>query len=262
MTTAEMLKALAEDSRIISVEPNYTTTFDETTAEDAGAAETEAAHALLETASEVGASAGEDVETSQNTVGQIADLSHYQWSLKNDDTTIKDGTAATGFDINSPNWDTGVENAVGVVATLDTGLDITHPDLEGVVMTTMKDYNQDGGQSGINLSNQGAIEDVSDPIGHGTHVAGIIASEWDGSGTSGVANGAKLVSVKLGTADGQISMADAVAGYAYLEKAVDNGLNLVAVTNSWGDIYMCKALSTMVTCLGEKGVVSVCFIRK
>jgi hypothetical protein len=38
---------------------------------------------------------------------------------------------------------------------------------------------------------------------------------------------------------------------------MDNGLNLVAVNNSWGDREMPKMLSIVVTKLGEKGVVSV-----
>ncbi len=42
--------------------------------------------------------------------------------------------------------------------------------------------------------------DVADRGSHGTHCAGIIAAEWDGAGTSGIASDAKLMVIKNGDA--------------------------------------------------------------
>ncbi|MGL6291984.1 S8 family serine peptidase [Eubacterium aggregans] len=143
------------------------------------------------------------------------------------------------------------------MAICDTGLDVGHPDLKNVVMTDIDAYNTEGGQHGINISGDGDVTDVQDRDDHGTHVAGIIASEWNDFGTSGVASGVKLASVKLTQPNGEVSMAQAVKAYTYLGKAMDNGLNLVAVNNSWGDRQMSKVLSTVVTELGEKGAIFI-----
>lgn len=144
------------------------------------------------------------------------------------------------------------------MAVIDSGIDVDHPDLDGVLMTNMESYNSDGGPYGIDINATGeAAKDVTDYEGHGTHVSGIIASEWNGFGTSGVANGVKLVTVKAGSSSGEVSNADLARSYAYLSKAIDNRLNLVAVNNSWGDRCVSKALSLIVTELGKKGAISV-----
>ncbi|MCH4184711.1 MAG: S8 family serine peptidase [Eggerthellaceae bacterium] len=187
----------------------------------------------------------------------IADLTSYQWAFNNDGSTWNNGLAYLGFDINSPNWNTDTVNASGVVATVDSGIDVNHPDLKNVLVDNMQTYNADGGAHGINLSGDGDAADLTDVEGHGTHVAGIIASQWNDFGTSGVANGTKLVAVKAGNSTGELSVADMARAYAYLSKAVDNGLNLVAINNSWGDRQVSKLASVFVTALGKKGVITV-----
>ena len=77
-------------------------------------------------------------------------------------------------------WQAGFNGTGVTVAVLDSGYDATHPDLRDAVVES-KDFT-------------GSAEGVKDPIGHGTHVASIVA----GSGTAsagkyaGVAPGAKL----------------------------------------------------------------------
>lgn len=274
MSTAEMLDALWDDSRILSVEPDYVvqvTDIDSTNADEVDA-QVAQEMATLAAQSDGGGSASafssDSVSASASTTSidatlnpagtsAIADATAYQWGLNNDGSTYHDGQAYLGFDINSPGWNTTAKNACGVVVVMDTGIDYTNPDLDDVMMTTMDQYNADGGKYGMNVSGIGDAREVMDDSGHGTHCAGIVASEWNDFGTSGVANGCKLAAVKVYDAEGALSISSMARGYAYLGKAVDNGLNLVAVNNSWGDREMPKMMSILVTQLGEKGVISV-----
>lgn len=72
-------------------------------------------------------------------------------------------------------WDS--DNPV-TVAVIDTGVDLTHPDLDGRFAA----------------SSLGGCHDI-DTDGHGTHVAGIIAAEKDGNYVAGVAPQARLLAV-------------------------------------------------------------------
>ncbi len=85
------------------------------------------------------------------------------------------------------------------ICLLDTGVNFSHPDLQGKNVTCVIDC--------LNVT-RGCIENCSlaDDNGHGTHVAGIIAA----NGTiKGVAPGAKLIAMKIlnATGEGQISNA-------------------------------------------------------
>ena len=83
-----------------------------------------------------------------------------------------------------------VTRGAGVnVAIIDTGIDITHPDLAAAYA---------GGFNTFDSAKQ-----PLDDYGHGTHVAGIIAAADNAFGTVGVAPGVKLWAVKVLTSDGQ-----------------------------------------------------------
>ena len=84
----------------------------------------------------------------------------------------------------------GLDGTGAVVGVIDTGIDLTHPDLAGAVVAARAFINN-GGES----------TDVSDELGHGSYVAGIIAGRGMVS-PPGVAPGAGLVVVKALTAEG------------------------------------------------------------
>ncbi|HXM55503.1 MAG TPA: S8 family serine peptidase [Candidatus Dormibacteraeota bacterium] len=101
---------------------------------------------------------------------------------------LDDGSAAQ---IGAPTaWQAGVTGAGVTVGVLDTGIDAAHPDLAGKVVAA-KDFT-------------GTRPDAGDDIGHGTHVAGIIAGTGAASnGTErGIAPDARLISGKVCTAIG------------------------------------------------------------
>ena len=84
-------------------------------------------------------------------------------------------------------WDELGVNGSGVrVATLDTGVDITHPDLAGKMVTDdPSDPNYPGGWLEFNSAGAPVASAPHDSQYHGTHVSGTI----QGSATSGVAIG-------------------------------------------------------------------------
>ena len=88
-----------------------------------------------------------------------------------------------------------------VVAVVDTGVDLDHPDLQDNLLT------------GYDFVNSDSIPD--DDAGHGTHVAGIIAAEKNTIGVRGVAYGAKIMPVKVLGSDGHGSTAEIIKGIQY-----------------------------------------------
>ena len=188
----------------------------------------------------------------------IKDLTRYQWEQANNSQTLPGGVSfQNGFQINSPDWNRqDTENAVGVVAVLDTGADLANPDLDDVILSNANRYNPAGGANGYNPL-ESDVTTMFDIFGHGTHVSGIIAAEWNDFGTSGVANGVKILPVRICDTNGLETLDNVRKAYQYLSTAVDNGLNLVAINNSWGDQELYGELDDLVTELGKKGVVSV-----
>lgn len=193
---------------------------------------------------------------------QMPDLTPYQWAFDSSDVSnVFTGQRLLGYDSNVPGWnDPSSENAAGVVALLDTGVDYHNPDLNGVMMD-MSPYAAEigGGRYGLNACPTDSQDetDPSDDFGHGTHVAGIMAAQWDGHGVSGAANGVKLLPVKISLA-GAISTAAAVKGAQYLCDAIDAGVDIRVVNNSWGGNSSSLSFLLMVNALGQRGCVSVC----
>jgi len=100
------------------------------------------------------------------------------------------------------------------VAVLDTGIDYNHPDLN------------DNYKGGINLVDPAQADNPFDDSwnSHGTHVAGIIAAELDGSGVVGVAPAASLYAIKALDGGGLGYLSDVIAG---IEWAIDNDMDIV-----------------------------------
>lgn len=97
-----------------------------------------------------------------------------------------------------------------VVAVVDTGVDATHPDLAGVV------------RSGIDLVGRG--NGTTDPNGHGTHVAGVVAAvSGNGVGGAGLAQGASLLPVRALDSTGSGYDSDVAEGLVW---AVDHGADV------------------------------------
>jgi subtilisin family serine protease len=128
-----------------------------------------------------------------------------------------------------------------VVATVDSGVDRSAPDLAGRLLPGA--YFNPG--SGTVVPGHRA-----DEIGHGTHVAGIIAGNDNGRGMTGVAPGAKVLPINIDTteeADGQV-LASAIAyAVSHGAKVINMSLDLADVAaDTAGTRLLCGAVKTAV----------------
>ena len=165
-----------------------------------------------------------------------------QWALSNIGA-FAGGTA--GADIKMPQaWDFARGSRGVVVAVIDSGVDLNHPDL---VNNIWKNGGETSCVDGIDNDNNGFIDDCvgwnfadgnndpTDTLGHGTHVAGIIGAMGNnGMGIAGVMWNTSIMPLKFITdfgpdvcgpgADFCGSVADEVAAIQY---AMNNGAKVI-----------------------------------
>jgi subtilisin family serine protease len=121
---------------------------------------------------------------------------------------------------------TGATVRVGIV---DSGIDLAHEDLANRVVAATSCLQSQGDPG--KCSGPGA-----DDVGHGTHVAGIIAANREnGIGVAGVAPDAELVVAKVADSDGGINIEDANAAIRWV---VDHGAKVVNL--SLGDLIFVR----------------------
>jgi subtilisin family serine protease len=126
-----------------------------------------------------------------------------------------------------------------VVAVIDTGVDATHPDLQGVVVP------------GYDFINQTATP--NDDEGHGTGVAGVIAARTDNRiGIAGICGGCRIMPVKALDHNGVGDDSVIAAGIVW---AVDHGANVINL--SLGGPGTTPALSDGIAYAVGKGVLVI-----
>lgn len=172
----------------------------------------------------------------------------YQWALKNvgnlqrisEEGERKITNSVAGVDIAvEPAWtlyEQKPERRTITVALIDTGAEITHPELQHAIWINEDEIPGDG----IDNDGNGYVDDVNGWnfhaqnnqlfVGtedeHGTHEAGIIAGAWDGKGITGIAdsNYVKIMVLKaLGTEQGT-GLSDGVK--QAIRYAGDNGADI------------------------------------
>jgi subtilisin family serine protease len=147
------------------------------------------------------------------------------------------------------------------VAVLDSGLDLSNPDLAGNVWTNPGEI----AGNGVDDDGNGFIDDVhgadtigqdgdpSDGLGHGTAVASVIGARGDnGFGLSGMAPNARLMPVKVLADEGWGTTATLIAGLRY---ALDEGARVVNMSLNGPE--QSQALAEAIDQAGAQGVLVV-----
>ncbi len=142
--------------------------------------------------------------------------------------------------INAPEvWAQGYTGAGVLVAVVDTGVDLDHPDLASNIYVNPGEI----AGNGIDDDGNGFVDDINgwdfttntndanDINGHGTHVAGIIAAESNGFGATGAAYDATILPVQVLGDNGSGSNFSVADGIRY---AVDTGADIINLSLGGG----------------------------
>lgn len=170
---------------------------------------------------------------------------------------------SNNVDIDAPQaWDVTQGKNATIVAVIDSGLDLSHPEFTGRVWTNLVEAR---GVSGADDDGDGLPDDVhgwnfldntanvADDNGHGTHVAGILgATGNNGQGLAGVNWNATIMPLKFIGADGNGSVDDAIRAIYY---AVDHGARVINA--SWGGGDRVQALTDAISYANRRNVVFV-----
>ena len=181
-----------------------------------------------------------------------------QWALRNTGQT----GGKPGADVSATtSWDITTGSTSVVVAVLDTGIDLTHPDLlpnlwvnSGEVAGNQKDDDGDGYVDDVNGWNFVAgNNNVADDNDHGSHCAGIIGAVGNNYlGVSGICPVVRIMPVKIIDSEGYVTSANVVAGMNY---AVARGASITS--NSYGGPGSSQAEKTAFNAALNAGVLVV-----
>ena len=142
-----------------------------------------------------------------------------------------------------------------VVAVIDTGLDITHPDIVSNLWTNpgLND-GYSGDVHGYDFAlNTGALTDSGF---HGTHVCGTVAATGNnGIGVIGVDFSAHIMMLKV-SSDGESILSSAeISALDYIATVKSLGVNVVAANASYGGGGSSSSESSAIQTIGSEGVI-------
>lgn len=145
--------------------------------------------------------------------------------------------------VNAPQaWDIEQGDPSVIVAVLDTGADVDHPDLDGRIWTnpaeTQNGRDDDGNGCIDDLHGCAFVDDpepecataedgeIDDDLGHGTFVAGVIAANGNAAGMVGIARNVTVMPVKVLDCTGTGGSFALAQGIIYAAKSGAKVLNV------------------------------------
>ena len=171
------------------------------------------------------------------------DFFEYQYALHNKGQEIGPSgpSGKAGADINAPEaWEEERGKGEVIIAIIDTGVDLNHPDLKNKIYS-----------SGYDFANNDPI--AQDDHGHGTHCAGIASADTNNKeGIAGVAWNCKLLPVKVMDKEGY-------GKYSWISEGIiwASDHNADVINLSLGGEFPSETLKAALEYAYNKGVVIV-----
>jgi serine protease len=178
----------------------------------------------------------EDAQNAENAVGVEMDAKVYAIGVP----TGSDPSRSQQWSLDKIRTAEAWQRSTGAgvkVAVIDSGVDATHPDLQGNVLSGFDAITDRAGST-------------TDRHGHGTHVAGTIAAVTGNNvGVTAVAPDVKILPVKVLSDSGSGNMSDTAEGIIW---AADNGAQVINM--SLGSTSKVAAVSNAISYARSKGV--------
>ncbi len=172
------------------------------------------------------------------------------------------------YGIGAPSaWNIGTGSKDVVVAVIDTGIEVTHPELADNIWVNPDEV----AGNGIDDDGNGYIDDVNgisaildsgaltDGHGHGTHCSGTIAAKGNNrSWIVGVNWQTTIIGCKFLADSGSGRTSDAIQCVDYItDLKINKGINIVATNNSWGGGGYSAALAAAIDRATQAGIIFV-----
>ncbi|AHG65385.1 autotransporter outer membrane beta-barrel domain-containing protein [Advenella mimigardefordensis] len=108
-----------------------------------------------------------------------------------------------------------------IVAVVDTGLDVNHPEFQGRISSALRNFGKDKAEDDVSHGIDKADGSID---GHGTHVAGIIGAARNGTGMQGVAYESTILPLRAIDVESSV---DGEADEAAIDYAVQQGAKVI-----------------------------------
>src|SRR5262245_43017462 len=165
------------------------------------------------------------------------------WGLHNTGQNVNFTSGTPDADIDAPEaWSVSTGSSDVVVAVIDTGVDMAHPDLAPNIWVNAGEDCAGCRTNGVDDDGNGYVDDwrgwdfangdndPTDDNGHGTHVSGTVSATGNNSvGVAGVTWSSRIMPLKFLGADGSGTTDDAISAILY---ARAKGVPIL--NNSWG----------------------------